>query len=265
MVDKELQQPHELRSVAEAFGAEPERYDRARPRYPDELLERILSGLPGRRVLDVGTGTGILARQLQALGCDVLGVDPDPRMAEFARRSGVEVDVATFEAWDAAGRTFDALVSGQSWHWVDPIVGAARAAHVLRPSGRLAVFWNTGTPSEGLNAPFMDVYRRVLPAALVDRLTPEAIDATYASLCLRAEDGIRAAGAFGEPEQWRFEWRQVYTRDAWLDALATSGNAVPEDRLGELMEGIGAAIDVVGGSFTMGYLTVAVTALRVSS
>jgi hypothetical protein len=36
----------------------------------------------------------IEARQFQAAGCKVLGVEPDARMADFARRSGVEVEVA---------------------------------------------------------------------------------------------------------------------------------------------------------------------------
>ena len=96
--------------VGESFGSDPERYDRARPRYPDALIEGIVTGAPGGLVLDVGAGTGIVARQFQAAGCRVLGVDPDARLAEFARRRGVEVEVSSFEAWDAAGRTFDAVV-----------------------------------------------------------------------------------------------------------------------------------------------------------
>src|SRR5213080_1142121 len=84
---------HRARAMAESFGVDPERYDRARPRYPDALVERIVAASPGRGVLDVGCGTGIEARQFQAAGCTVLGVDPDARMAEFARRTGVEVEV----------------------------------------------------------------------------------------------------------------------------------------------------------------------------
>src|ERR1700678_4236538 len=129
---------HRARAIAESFGADAERYDRTRPHYPGELVARIAAASPGRSVLDVGTGTGIAARQFQAAGCTVLGVDPDARMAAFARRTGVEVEVATFEAWDRGGRVFDAVVAGQAWHWVDPVAGAAQAARVLRPGGRLA-------------------------------------------------------------------------------------------------------------------------------
>jgi hypothetical protein len=91
-------QPHRHRQVAESFGTDPERYDRTRPRYPDALVERVVAASPRPDVLDVGCGTGTKARQFQAVGCTVLGIEPDARMAELARRRGVEVEVATFEA-----------------------------------------------------------------------------------------------------------------------------------------------------------------------
>ncbi|MGH3439246.1 MAG: methyltransferase domain-containing protein, partial [Sciscionella sp.] len=81
-------EPHRARQVAESFGVDAERYDRTRPRYPATLVERIVVASPGPDVVDVGCGTAVAARQFQAAGCRVLGVEPDARMAEFARRSG---------------------------------------------------------------------------------------------------------------------------------------------------------------------------------
>ncbi len=255
-------EPHHERQAAESFGSDPERYDRARPRYPDGLIERIVAGAPGGLVLDVGVGTGIVARQFQAAGCRALGVDPDARLAGFARRSGVEVEVSSFETWEAAGRKFDVVVSGESWHWVDPVAGAAKAAEVLRPGGRLAVFWITGQPPAELDEAFAEVYRRSLPQSLVARLERRAIQEAHAAVCAKAADGMRMTGAFDEPEQWRFEWTQPYTRQEWLDALQTSGSAVPQSQLAGLLEGVGDAIDAAGGRFTMNYLTFVVTAVR---
>jgi SAM-dependent methyltransferase len=93
-------EPHQARQTAESFGFDPERYDRTRPRYPRELVDAIIASSPGRDVLDVGIGAGVSASPFQAAGCRLLGIEVDPRMAEFARQRGFEVEVARFEDWD---------------------------------------------------------------------------------------------------------------------------------------------------------------------
>jgi len=255
-----LPESHHAREVAESFGIDPARYDRARPRYPAALLEAVVPA--GSTVLDVGTGTGIVARQLQASGCTVLGVEVDPRMAEFARRD-LDVEVSAFETWNPAGRTFDVVVSGQTWHWIDPVAGAAKAAEALRPGGLLAAFWNVGLPPADLAEAFADVYRRVVPESLAARWS--SVDPNgYRVLCDRAADGIRQSNAFGEPETRRHDWTHTYTRDEWLDQVPTTGahTRFPPDDLAAVLTGLGAVIDEAGGSLTVEYATVAVTAVR---
>jgi SAM-dependent methyltransferase len=258
---------HQHRQVAESFGSDAERYDRTRPRYPDAMVDRIIAVSPGPDVLDVGCGTGIAARQFHAAGGKVLGVEPDARMAEFARCGGVEVEVATFEAWDPAGRAFDAVIAGQAWHWVDPVAGAAKAAQVLRPGGRLAAFWHVFEPPPEVAEAFVAVYQRVMPDSPfnLQAMSKQALDG-YQVLFTKAADGIREVGGFSDPEQWRFDWDRSYTREEWLDQLPTSGalTQLPSDKLAEVLAGVGAAIDAMGGSFTMHYTTVAVTAARTS-
>ena len=243
-----------------------ERYDRTRPSYPDALLKRIAAASPGPEVLNVGCGTGIEARQFQAAGCTVLGVEPDPRMADYARRAGVEVEVATFETWAAAGREFDAVIAGTAWHWIDPVAGAAKAAQVLRPGGLLAPFWHVFQPASEVTSVFVEVYQRVAPDSPFNfqaATTRSALDG-YQALFTKATDGIREVGGFSEPAQWRFDWEQTYTRDEWLDQLPTQGSLtrLPADQQAEVLAAVGAAIDAMGGSFTMAYATVAVTAVR---
>lgn len=138
--EPQLSEPHSARQMAESFGTDARRYDQARPRYPDDLLARITEGNTGIAVLDVGCGTGIAGRQFQRAGCTVLGIKPDVRMADFARASGLPVEVSTFEAWQPAGRQFDVVIAAQSWHWIDPVAGALKAAEVLRHGGKLAIF-----------------------------------------------------------------------------------------------------------------------------
>lgn len=263
--------PHLRRDIAESYGADAERYDRARPRYPDALIRRVVAASPADRphVLDVGCGTGIAARQFRAAGCTVLGVEPDARMAEWGRRldADVDIDVAKFEEWEPDGREFDAVVAGTAWHWIDPVVGAAKAARVLRPGGILSAFWNVIQLPPDLTEAIADVAERVIPDLPFDfrgALTrPVAV--AYQVMLDKAAEGMRVTdGAFGEPEQWRHDWEFTYTRDEWLDVMPTQGafTRLPPDSLAELLAGVGTAIDAGGGSFTMPYATVAVTAKR---
>jgi SAM-dependent methyltransferase len=252
----------QFRQVAEGFGANADQYDRARPSYPAALVERVLATSPGSRVLDVGCGTGIVARLFQAAGAEVLGVDPDERMAARARALGLEVEVARIEDWDPAGREFDTVVAGQAWHWVDQAAAAQRAAQALRPGGRLAVFWNAFRPPDGLGEAMTGDFRTVIPNAPMRAGLPGPDG--YAQLAGRAAEGMRAAGAFAEPEQWRFDWERDYSKDEWLDAVPTFGgsNRLPADTLDRLLAGMGAAVDAIGGHFTMGYTTVVGTAVK---
>jgi SAM-dependent methyltransferase len=224
-------------------------------------------------MLDVGIGTGIAADQFRAAGCRVLGVDVDPRMAEFAHRRGFEVEVANFEDWDSRGRIFDAVVAAQTWHWVDPVAGAAKAARVLFPGGCLAIFWNADKPQADLAEAFGKVYGRVMPDSLVarrwtapsiaDGWSMAAVDG-YSKIADTTAKGIREVGAFSEPEHLCFDWEHTYTKDEWLDQVPTTGDhqQFPQEQLDELLAGLAAAIDAAGGSFTTTYTTLIVTAAR---
>lgn len=251
--------------MAESFGVDPARYDRTRPAYPEALVQRIVAAIPGPDVLDVGCGTGIDGRQFQAAGCRVLGVDPDHRMADFARRSGVEVEVSTFETWDADGRTFDAVVAGTAWHWVDPAGGAAKVVEVLRPGGLVALFWHAMRGPEEIATALGAVFRRVVPDSPINADRPPSPDG-YQELLTKAVEAVREKGEFAPTEEFRYDWERTYTRDEWLDQLPTTGGLtrLPADKLAEVLEGTGAAIDAVGGSFVMRYSTVVAAAKRIS-
>lgn len=255
---------HEARGVAESFGVDAEGYNRSRPRYPAAMVDRIVAASPGRDFLDVGSGTGIASRQFQAVGCRVTGVEPDTRMAEFARSTGINVEVATFEDWDPAGRTFDAVVAGQAWHWVDPTAGAGKAGQVLRRRGRLAVFAHVFDPPAPIAEAFATVFQQVMPDAPFNAPLPGSAFDIAQKMFASFADGIRDAGGFTGPEHWRFDWEHTYTRDQWLALLPTTGGLtrLPADKLTEVLDVVGAAVDALGGSFTMPYITLAVTSTR---
>ncbi len=136
---------------ARSFGAAAAEYDRYRPRYPDRLVDDIVAMVPGRRVLEVGAGTGIATAAFVARGMAMTCIEPDAQMAavlstKLAGDADLHVDVTTFEQWSAArpgdAPGFDALVSAQAWHWTDPQTRWANAGAAVRSGGVIALFWN---------------------------------------------------------------------------------------------------------------------------
>jgi SAM-dependent methyltransferase len=248
---------HEDRGRAESFGADARRYDRARPGYPAALLDALLADGP-REALDVGCGTGIAARALQARGCRVLGVEPDPRMAAVARGHGVAVEEAAFEDWDDRGRRFDLVASGQAWHWVDPVRGAGRAAEVLRGGGRVGLFWNLGRPAGAAAATLAATYARLEPG-----LERHAVLLGHHDDRLRGTAAALAAtGRFAPPRIERWPWERPYTTAEWLDQLLTHSDhaALPADRRERLLHAVAGDLDRLGGGLTMRYDAALVTA-----
>jgi SAM-dependent methyltransferase len=228
------------------------------------MVDAILAASQGRDMLDVGIGTGISARPFQEAGCGVLGVEPDERMANYARTSGIDVEIAKFEEWEPAGRTFDIVTAGQTWHWVDPVLGASKAAEILRPGGRIALFWNVASSAPEFAEAVSAVYRRVLPQFPFFQNAAQGGAASYSPILDKTVDGLRQEGNFGDPEQWQFDWERSYTRDEWLEQVPTFGghSQIPPEQLAELLSGIGDAVDAAGGNFTMGYSALVVTATR---
>jgi hypothetical protein len=76
-----------------------------------------------------------------------------------------------------------------------------------------------------------------------------------------------AVEKFSEPQQWRFDWQRSYTREEWLDQVPSFGghSLVPADKLKQLLAGLGKEIDAAGGSFSMPYATVVITATRLQA
>jgi SAM-dependent methyltransferase len=131
------------------FGRTAEDYARHRAGFPAELFERLAAsfgvGLPGQRVVDLGTGTGSLARGFARRGCEVIGIDAAERLLEQARAldrdAGVTVRYLTARAEETGldDGSADVVTAGQAWHWFERARAARDARRVLVDGGHLAI------------------------------------------------------------------------------------------------------------------------------
>ena len=141
-------------------------YDVTRRGYPAEIVDAMLATAtigPGSAVLEVGCGTGQLTRQLADRGLDVTAIDIGPAMTATARRNVPDPMVGfrttAFEDFTDSG-PFDLIVSATAWHWIDPDVGWAKAAQLLRPGGWLALLTTRERYGEPLRTALRELWVR---------------------------------------------------------------------------------------------------------
>jgi ubiquinone/menaquinone biosynthesis C-methylase UbiE len=130
-------------------------YERYRLGYPDRLVARVaaLAGLkPGAPVLDLGTGTGMLAVGFARLGMAVTAMDPEPDMLavceERARAAGVPVALRQGGSHDLAPEMgpFRLVTIGRSFHWMDRAATLAMLERIVTPDGGVALFHDAHPP-----------------------------------------------------------------------------------------------------------------------
>ena len=183
------------------------------PRWRRVLVSRIEAGT-GARVLDVATGTGMVARELvRQKGCTVVGVDQSPGMLAEARASAngrIELVEASAERLPFEDREFDALTFTYLMRYVDdPAATLVEMARVVKPGGTIAGL-EFGLP-RGLWRPLWELHVRVaLPVAGI-----------------AARNGWREVGSFLGPSiraywaSWPLERQLAAWRDAGIGEIGT--------------------------------------------
>ena len=139
------------------WGKTSEDYARYRDIYPDEFYQRIVDrGLcvSGQSVLDLGTGTGVLPRNLHRYGASWMGIDISPEQIEQARllaeAEGMHIDfrAVSVERADFPMESFDIITACQCFWYFDHEKVAPKLAAMLKPIGKLLILYMAWLPFE---------------------------------------------------------------------------------------------------------------------
>jgi ubiquinone/menaquinone biosynthesis C-methylase UbiE len=210
------------------FGKAAADYGRWRQGFPAEFFARLEAlgvGLPGQRLLDLGTGTGLLARAFALRGCQVTGLDlsaellAEARRADLATRVSIDYIQAPAEASGLAAGHFDVVSAATCWHWFDRPKAAAEVRRLLKPKGRLLIAdldWHA-RPGNVIDATIKAI-RRHSPA----RASTTKNVFQYPAW---AED-LTSSG-FDDWESFAFTTQLSYSQEAWRGRIRASAAVGP--------------------------------------
>lgn len=265
------------------FNRVAEAYDRARPAYPDSLVDEAcaVGGLaPGSLVVEVGCGTGKLTGALVARGLRVEAVDPGPELVEVARRRAgdapVRFHLGRFEDVELPDAAFEAVFSATAFHWVDPEVGWSKVAALLRRGGVLALLAHVGGSWLEVDAELLAAWREVLPEAAAwvsrdDRTVWEGAEARLGNVSelwgwleKRELGRPEAAELFGDVKLMRVQRDTIETTEELLALLRTTSAYLRLEPEGQsrLEERVRTIVERAGGTYRSTSFATLVTARR---
>ena len=129
-------------------------YDTIRPDYPKDLFDDIIleTGIcPGKRILELGAGTGKATKAFLDRGICVDAVELEKNMAQLLRQKNdsdaLRVYVDSFEHWTSNVR-YPLVVSAQAFHWFDSRTKFSKCHNLLNENGFLVLLWYDPIPSE---------------------------------------------------------------------------------------------------------------------
>lgn len=207
--------------LRDTFDTVAELYAKARPSYPDEIVDAIP---PGDDVLEVACGAGQLTKQLVARGRNVTCVELGPNLARVAQRDIPQARVIneSFETWEVDG-SYDVVACATAWGWIDEEVKYRKAHDALRPGGSLAIVGGFHVFPDDVDPFFVqiqDVYQEIGEPELEEWPSPENVDTSS-----RVEE-IEASGLFTNVTEQRVIQELVYTPEDYIDVLRTFSNHI---------------------------------------
>ncbi|HVJ89326.1 MAG TPA: class I SAM-dependent methyltransferase [Labilithrix sp.] len=209
------------------FGQAASDYATHRAGFPEAFFDRVRAfgiGFPGQRLVDLGTGTGTLARGFARRGLRTTGVDISSQLldkvGELAARDGIEVErrLASAEETGLPDHSFDVVTAGQCWHWFDRPKAAAEAARLLVPGGLLMIAHFDWLPYAGNVAEATEeLIERHNPAQWKPHIRIGQSTGIYAPWTF---DVVNAG--FGAVETFSFDVTMPYTHEGWRGRIRAS-------------------------------------------
>jgi SAM-dependent methyltransferase len=223
------------RRLRMTFDSAADLYQRARPEYPEQLYEAMITAVgldADDRLLEIGCASGKATLPLARRGLRITCVEPGAALAAVGRRNLAtfpEVDVvqSTFEDIDPSEHEpFDLVFAATAWHWLDPAVRYRRTWELLRPGGHVAFWGATHVCPEGGDRFFADLQQ--VYDEIGEGLPEGAAYSRPGELPDQRED-IEASGLFEPVLVRHFDWEVTYDADGYLELLDTfSGHIAME-------------------------------------
>ncbi len=222
-------------------------YARYRRGYPESFFRRLSAlevGVPGQRVLDLGTGTGLLARELARRGCSVVGVDIAPGQIEAARalaaEQGVDVEflVTAAEETRFPDRSFDLVTASQCWLYFDKERVVPEVLRLLAPGGRLLTCHQCWLPRRDVVA--------CTTEELVLKFNPDWSAADYAGDVPPMPDW--ALRRFELVAMFWYDERLPYSRESWrgrIRACRGVGATLPPEAVAAFDAQLASLLEVI--------------------
>ena len=146
-------------------------YSQFRPTYPQAFIDYLCekAGISNKSIIaDIGSGTGILTRQLLDVGAKVFAVEPNSDMSGIA-----EADLSGFtnfksirgsaENTTLPDSSLDFVTVAQAFHWFDRKRFKDECKRILKGSGKVVLVWNCRDETSSLVCENDTVIRKHCP------------------------------------------------------------------------------------------------------
>ncbi|MBI2044647.1 methyltransferase domain-containing protein [Candidatus Pacearchaeota archaeon] len=208
------------RKLKTTFGKVSGLYHSARIGYASKLFSDIvkISNIKKNSViLDVGSGTGKSAEFFAKHGYNLIGLDIGKELVSIAKAElqnypNLSFKIGSFEKTKFKPNTFDLIISGQAFHWLDPYVACKNSAKFLKKGGFLAIFSKFQKKDLKFSPKIWELFIRHCPDYPADKLN-------YLSYAINISEKINKSNLFFKPIIKKYNSKFKYSKKQYRDLI----------------------------------------------